>query len=136
MSAAELFSIRKSREGVVTRLTPVGELDIATTPILEREFQLVFGDDEAPMIVLDLTELGFIDSTGLHLVLRMVAACREADRLRLVNGSPAVVRLFQMSGVSDLLPVISSQSDPLAPLHPQQQQPTSPPDESSARPQA
>jgi anti-anti-sigma factor len=122
MSAAEQLSIHKSREGVVMRLTPVGERDIATVPILEREFDLVFGDVDAQMIVLDLTELGFIDSTGLHLVLRMASACKDADRLRVVNGSQAVVRLFDVSGVRSVLPIISSQTDPLSPLPPASQQ--------------
>jgi anti-sigma B factor antagonist len=116
MSTAGPMSIRSSREGAIVRLTPVGELDLATAPILERAFDDVFGDDAAEMIVLDLTELAFMDSTGLHLLLRMTAACEEGDRLRVVNGSSAVVRLLDVSGVRDLLPIISSARDPLAPL--------------------
>jgi anti-sigma B factor antagonist len=121
MSTAEPLSIRRSREGGLLRLTPVGELDLATAPLLEREFDLVVGDNEVRMIVLDLTELGFIDSTGLHLLLRMSAACEEADRLRVVNGSRAVVRLLDVSGVRHLLPIITSDDDPLAPLAPARQ---------------
>ena len=49
-----------------------------------------------------------MDSTGLHLLLRMTAACKDADRLRVVNGSSAVVRLLDVSGVRDRLPIISS----------------------------
>jgi anti-sigma B factor antagonist len=116
ISVTELLSIRRSREDAVVRLTPVGELDLATVPILERAFDEVFADDAAKMIVVDLTELGFMDSTGLHLLLRMTAACEDADRLRVVNGSSAVVRLLDVSGVRELLPIISSHSDPLAPL--------------------
>lgn len=116
MSSTDQLSIRRSREGELVRLTPVGELDLATVPILERAFDEVFGDPDARMIVVDLTELGFMDSTGLHLLMRMTGACEEADRLRVVNGSPAVVRLLDVSGVRDLLPIISSRSNPLAPL--------------------
>ncbi len=70
------------------------------------------------MIVLDLTELGFMDSTGIRLLLRMTAACADADRLRVVNGSSAVVRLLDVSGVRTYLPIISSNEDPLARLAP------------------
>jgi anti-sigma B factor antagonist len=114
--AEELLVVRRTREGGVERLKPIGELDIATAPILELAFDSVLGDADARMIVLDLTELAFIDSSGLHVVLRMAEACNDADRLRVVNGSRAVERLFDVSGVRDRLPIIASDSDPLAPL--------------------
>lgn len=110
------LSIRETREGAVHRLTPIGELDLATTPVLERAFDAVFRDDDVEMIVIDLTELGFMDSTGIHLLVRMQAACADADRLRVVNGSRAVQRVLDISGVRAQLPIISSDHDPLAAL--------------------
>ena len=97
------------------RLIPTGELDIATTPILERAFEAVY-DGDAAMIVVDLTELSFMDSTGIGALIRMNDACEAADRLRIVNGSPAVVRVLDITGVRRQLPIISSDDDPLAPL--------------------
>jgi anti-sigma B factor antagonist len=108
------LSIRETREGGVHRLTPIGELDLATAPLLERAFDAVFRDDDAEMIVVDLTELSFMDSTGIHLLIRMRAACEAADRLRVVNGSRAVERLLDVSGVRAHLPIISSDDDSLA----------------------
>lgn len=96
-------------------MTPVGELDIATAPLLERAFDAAFKDDDAGMIVLDLTELSFMDSTGIHLLLRMHAACEDADRLRVINGSRAAERVLDVSGVRARLPIITSDRDPLAP---------------------
>jgi anti-sigma B factor antagonist len=112
----EPLSIRSSREGGFHRLLLIGELDIATVPMLEAAFDAAYGDEAAEMIVVDLTQLSFMDSTGLHLLLRMHAACKDDDRLRVVNGSRAVVRLFDVAGVRDRLPIISSDRDPLAPL--------------------
>jgi anti-sigma B factor antagonist len=111
----DLFSVHTERSDGIVRITPSGELDLATAPILERELDAARSDDAA-MIVVDLTKLDFIDSTGLGLLLRINDVCAEADRLRIVNGSPAVVRLFDIAGVRDLLPIISSEDDPLAPL--------------------
>ena len=112
----EPFEIRRERAGRVHRLTPTGELDIATTPILERAFDAVYHDDDAAMIILDLTQLSFMDSTGIGALLRMNEACEAADRLRIVNGSPAVVRVLDITGVRESLPIINSADDPLAPL--------------------
>jgi anti-anti-sigma factor len=118
MSLQEPFSIRSEREGRAHRLMPLGDLDIATEPILREAFDGVFCDGDAEMIVVDLTQLEFMDSTGIRLLLDMNSVCEHADRLRIVNGSLAVVRLLDITGVRDSLPIISSDDDPLAPLPP------------------
>ena len=116
MSISEQLSIRRSLDAGVERLAVAGELDLATVPVLERAFDAVFGDDEVRMIVVDLAQLSFLDSSGLHLLLRMTEACEPSDRLRVIGGSPAVARLLDVSGTRHLLPLISSEDDPLAPL--------------------
>jgi anti-anti-sigma factor len=116
MISPEPLSIRETREGAVHRLTPVGELDIATAPLVQHAFDAAFTDNNVKMIVVDLTELEFMDSTGIHLLLRMRAACADTDRLRVVNGSRAVERVLDVSGVRDRLPIISGDRDPLARL--------------------
>src|SRR5436190_22871584 len=100
--------MRETREGGVHRLTLIGELDLATAPLLESAFDAVFGDDCVEMIVVDLTELSFMDSTGIHLLVRMRAACEPADRLRVVYGSRAVERVLEASGVRPQLRITSS----------------------------
>jgi anti-sigma B factor antagonist len=116
MIPLEPLSVRETNAGGVHRLTPVGELDLATAPLLESAFAAVLREDDAQMIVVDLTELSFMDSTGIHLLIRMNAACADVDRLRVINGSRAVDQLLDLTGVRALLPIISSYSDPLAPL--------------------
>jgi anti-sigma B factor antagonist len=110
------LSIREVRESGVHRLTPVGELDVATVSLLESAFDAAFIDDGVEMIVVDLTELSFMDSTGIHLLLRMHVACESAARLRVIDGSRPVQRILDVSGVRASLPIISSDRDPLASL--------------------
>ena len=114
--APGLLSVRETSEGGVHRLTPIGELDLATAPLLESAFDAVFMDEDAEMIVIDLTELSFMDSTGIHLLIRMRGACADVDRLRVINGSRAVERVLDLTGVRAHLPIISRDCDPLAPL--------------------
>jgi anti-anti-sigma factor len=109
------FSVRRERTARVHSLIPVGELDLATASILERAFEVALdeaGDDT--ILVVDLRELGFIDSSGIRFLLAI--AQRAPGRLRVINGSAAVERLFTLTGVRALLPVISPDTDPLAPL--------------------
>jgi anti-anti-sigma factor len=116
MITHEQLAIRETREDALYRLTLIGELDIATTPLLERAFDAVFRDVDAKMIVVDLTELSFMDSAGIHALVRMRAACEGADRLRVINGSRVVERLLDVSGIRAHLPIISRDRDPLAPV--------------------
>jgi anti-sigma B factor antagonist len=108
----EAFSVRSERSAGVHRLIPVGELDIATAPILERAFDLALdaADDDDTVMVVDLRELGFIDSSGIRVLLGVTE--QAPGRLRVINGSAAVERLFRVSGVRELLPIISPDTDP------------------------
>ncbi len=115
MFTPEAFSIQSESDGQVHRLTPSGELDIATAPLLQTEFEAA-RDAQAEKIVVDLSRLTFIDSTGLALALLMAEECKEDDRLRIVNDSPTVDRLIDLTGIRDNLPMINSADDPLAPL--------------------
>lgn len=116
MIAQGPLAVRETNEGRIHRLTPIGELDIATAPMLESAFDAAFSDVAAEMIVVDLRELSFIDSSGIHLLLRMNGACAGVDRLRMINGSRAVERMLDLTGVRARLPIISGDRDPLAPL--------------------
>ena len=103
----ESLSIISEREGGSHRVAAVGELDIATVDALERAL-LEVEDSDAELIVLDLSGLSFIDSTGLRLVLDLNDRCGgETDRLRVVAGAPAVERLLDIVGLRDQLPLIT-----------------------------
>jgi anti-anti-sigma factor len=109
------LSIRATSEAGIRRLTPIGELDLATVPLLESAFEAVLSDDDAEMIVVDLTELSFMDSSGIHLLERMHSACADADRLRVVS-SRVLERILDLAGGRAYLPIISGDCDPREPL--------------------
>lgn len=75
-----------------------GELDLATAATLEAELQRVEAA-EVRTIVLDLSGLTFMDSTGLRAILLADRRLREAGRrLCLVRGPRAVDRVFTLTG--------------------------------------
>jgi anti-anti-sigma factor len=73
-----------------------GELDVATTPRLEcalREPRL-----QARLVVLDLRELEFIDSSGVHAIVdASIRARRAGNRMLLLHGRPGVDRVFTLT---------------------------------------
>jgi anti-anti-sigma factor len=81
-----------------------GELDIVTASQLEQTLDQ--SRREAPLVVLDLRELEFIDSAGVHAIVNAAGRARESGRrLRLVRGSPSVDRVFTLAGYLDELDI-------------------------------
>jgi anti-sigma B factor antagonist len=71
-----------------------GELDIASAPALERSLLHAF-ESGASSIVLDLSEVRFIDAAGLRTVLWAQQHSRDAaDRVQIVAGSAAIRRML------------------------------------------
>jgi len=81
-----------------------GELDLATAPQLEQTLELLEG---MPVIV-DLRELGYLDSVGLQLLLRRDARAQErGQRLTVVPGAaPAVSRVFELTEAHRILNLV------------------------------
>jgi anti-sigma B factor antagonist len=87
----------------IVRVKPVGELDLATvdqlaTPVREL-CQAGF-----TTLVIDLSELAFIDSTGIRALLEaQTTAERHEVALRVLPGPPVVQRALEITGVGDVL---------------------------------
>ena len=90
-----------------------GELDLASSPVLEQRLDEVFSSD-ASLVILDLRELDFMDSTGLSVLIKAHQAAEEGDRrLCLVKGPPQVQRLLSLTGVGERLSVLDAPEDAL-----------------------
>ncbi len=109
--AAQLIGLRPGelaissvREGDVHVITPEGELDMATADDLEQELLRVEATDAASIVV-DLAGLGYMDSTGVRVMIAADARSRaDAERLTLLRGPDVVQRVFELTGILDLLP--------------------------------
>jgi anti-sigma B factor antagonist len=91
------LSIEPDRERVVVVVT--GEIDIATVPDVDAAVGELRADGWRD-VVLDLRPVEFLDSTGLSW---LVSAERDAQAndwtLSLIDGSPAVARLLELTGL-------------------------------------
>lgn len=85
------------------RVSLRGELDLAGSQQMEDSLAEIDGRDPARVIV-DLSGLAFIDSTGLRLLLQADARARERGYdLVLRPGAPPVQRVFEVTGALDVL---------------------------------
>jgi anti-sigma B factor antagonist len=87
-----------------------GELDMSSTPALRHELDAA--RDEGVTTLLDMADVTFIDSTGLHLLLD---ASRSGDgtdwSFFIVRPSAAVQRLIDVSGTGNLLALVEPAAD-------------------------
>jgi anti-anti-sigma factor len=90
------------------RIRPVGTLDLATASVLEHELEELRAAGFRELIV-DLRGLHFMDSTGLHLLLRWHTSARtDGFDLGVVPGAPAIQRVFELTGTLDRVPFVDS----------------------------
>ena len=76
-----------------------GELDLATTPDLEQA--LTEAQAQARMVVLDLRDLSFMDSSGVHVIVNAsIRARAEGRRLVLLKVPPNIDRTFELTGLT------------------------------------
>ena len=102
--AAGQLMIRSERQGKTHVVGMSGELDLATTTRLEDELEAAEASD-ADEIILDLSRLDFIDSTGLQVILAADARSKaNGKRLKLVRGQRQVHRIFEITDTADRLP--------------------------------
>jgi anti-anti-sigma factor len=87
----------------------LGELDVAGVTMLEQELERVSSQVDPSALVLDLSELDFMDSTGLRLVVTADQRAREDGRaFALVRGKEDVQRVFEITRMLDRLRFLDS----------------------------
>ena len=93
--------IRDARTAV---LSVAGELDMETAGRLEVHLRHQLGEGRRHL-VLDLSALGFMDSSGLNVLIRAVQkARRTGGDLYLAAPTPAVRRILEITGVTTTIP--------------------------------
>jgi anti-sigma B factor antagonist len=96
-----LFSLESVLDGETRTLRLRGELDLATAPSLEGALSEAF-DDGATALVLDLSALTFIDSTGIALLIGAIGREAAGTTVRFVpSQAPAVTRVLRLTGVEE-----------------------------------
>jgi anti-sigma B factor antagonist len=97
------FRVVVTTKGEASVVSVVGELDLASSPALEAELERVSANGASPIIV-DLSQLEFMDSTGLSVLVRAHQRAEEnGRRFGLINGSQQVQRLLNLTGVAERL---------------------------------
>ncbi len=101
-------------EGGRVVVAAIGEVDVFTAPQLDAELSRLTGDGRTDLVV-DLSRVDFLDSTGLSVLVKTLKRVREADgRLDVVVTAERVAKVFRLTGLDQLIPLHPSVAEALA----------------------
>jgi anti-sigma B factor antagonist len=101
--AAEVVIDTQSDATGVPIVTVAGELDISNAGTLEATVASITAE-RPERLIFDLSGLRFMDSAGIAVLL---AAARKVDTVHLRDPSPAVRRVVELTGLTDVLSIES-----------------------------
>jgi anti-anti-sigma factor len=97
-------------DGDVAHVVLRGEFDLAAVPEFETRLAALEADSPSTLVI-DLSDLGFMDSSGLRALVAADARARESGRrLAIVSGPPAVRRVFEITQLDRRLDFIEDAS--------------------------
>jgi anti-sigma B factor antagonist len=89
-----------------TVVSVFGEVDVATAPELKERLTGLVNNGRA-MLVLDLSGVDFLDSTGLGMIVSALKRARtHGGDLRIVCTESRITRLFEITGLDKALTVM------------------------------
>ena len=92
-------------------ITVSGEVDLASSPDLDTAIIAAI-ESGSSSLVIDLTDVSFMDSSGLGVIVRGLKRCREADKdLDLVITNERVLKVFGITGLDQVIPIHDSIED-------------------------
>lgn len=102
------FEVERRDGGQAVVIGVSGELDLASSPGLEQELERHVNSG-AEVLIVDLRQLEFMDSTGLSVLVRAHQRAVEAGRrFAVVRGPQQVQRLLTLTGVAERLTLVDS----------------------------
>ncbi|MEW9548592.1 STAS domain-containing protein [Nonomuraea sp. NPDC050783] len=113
-TSAEVLEMSRRRHGELVVVSLAGEVDVDNASRVRQ----CLGEAVAahgPRLVVDLSELTFIDTTGLGVLVRQLAALRERDgSMALVAPDGQVLRRLRRTNLAPLFPIYETLSQALA----------------------
>ena len=90
-----------------------GDLDVYTAPQLKETLESTLA--ESKRLVLDLTQVHFIDSTALGVLAGALKQSQTGSgELRLVLDDPYLLKIFSITGFDGIFPIFSHVADAVA----------------------
>jgi anti-anti-sigma factor len=97
--------VRITIDGGTATAALSGDFDMQATFTIEPALERALEEPDVRALVIDLSGLRFIDSTGLGVLIRIEGEAKRREiALSIVPGPADVHRVFEMAGLEDALP--------------------------------
>jgi anti-sigma B factor antagonist len=99
-------------------MQPKGRMDADTAPNLKQAIKQVASEESGLIVVIDLGEVDFIDSSGLSALVSGLKSLRQADgALRLCRPHPQAMTALRLTMLDRVFPIFPSVEAALGPTH-------------------
>jgi anti-sigma B factor antagonist len=100
-----VFSVVEEEVQGTSVLSARGEIDVATAPELRRYLH-ARADAGRTVVVMDLSQASFLDSTGLGVLVGANKRLHESGgELRLVVTEPRILKVFEITGLHEVFAI-------------------------------
>jgi anti-anti-sigma factor len=103
-----VIDVREAEGGNLAVIKLAGEIDLHTR---HRLLDAIAGLKDQSALVIDMSDVGFMDSAGLHVLID----ARRRVEVTVRDAKPFVHRLFEISGLLDHFVFDGSTADPVGP---------------------
>ena len=101
----QAFGVSEGTRDGTSIVAVSGEVDVATAPAVRDCLDQVIERD-AGVVVVDLTGVTFIDSTGLGVLIGARKRCADEGRdVRVVVAEPRILKVFEITGLTELFTI-------------------------------
>lgn len=101
------------QDGAVTVVQPLAERIDAMVAVMFKDRMKAAIEAGSSCILLDLSPIGFLDSSGLGAVVAIRRFLREGQRLELASLTPPVQRVFRLTRMDSVFTIHSEVDDAL-----------------------
>lgn len=114
MHVEDTFDCSVEQGDGYTVVAVAGEVDVATAPTLRERLDETIGQSGS-LVVVDLGGVTFIDSTALGVLIGALnRSAAEGGVLRLVISEPRIIKIFEITGLTELFDIRSSRQEAIA----------------------
>jgi len=106
------LGIETTQVGTTNIVAVTGEVDVATAPQLDERLAVAA---TSATTVLDLTNVTFLDSSGLGVIVKALKRASElGGHLVLVISDPRILKVFTITGLDKALHIVGTRDEALA----------------------
>lgn len=105
------LDIKSECQGDVCAIKLDGEIDVYTAPRLKQELVSVI-EAGCTNVIVDMQNVGFIDSSGLGVLVSALRRARERDGVvRIVCTRDNILKIFRITGLDKVFPIFADMAE-------------------------